>query len=116
MADKCSAVFAADKTHNLIVRLRHNVIRTGLRRINVSYSKIALGDVAKKLRLDTPTPAEDAECIVAKVRFRFRFRFRFGFGFRLRFKFLFRILCVCNVYMGGWGEKTRRTVGKTSDP
>lgn len=73
MADKCAPVFAADKTHNLIVRLRHNVIRTGLRRINVSYSRIALGDVAKKLRLDTPTPAEDAECIVAKVRFWFRF-------------------------------------------
>ncbi len=41
--------FAADRVHNLIVRLHHNVIRTGLRRINLAYSRISLADVASKL-------------------------------------------------------------------
>jgi hypothetical protein len=36
------AVFFADHTHNLITRLHHNVIRTGLRRINLAYSRISL--------------------------------------------------------------------------
>ena len=49
VAEEHDAVFRADKTYNLIVRLRHNVIRTGLRRINLAYSRISLSDVAKKL-------------------------------------------------------------------
>lgn len=49
VAEKYQAVYAADKTHNLIVRLRHNVIRAGLRRINMAYSRISLQDVATKL-------------------------------------------------------------------
>lgn len=49
VAEKYQAVYAADKTHNLIVRLRHNVIRAGLRRINMAYSRISLQDVAAKL-------------------------------------------------------------------
>lgn len=48
-----------------LFRLRHNVIKTGIRMINLSYSRISLVDVAKKLLLDSP---EDAEFIVAKVR------------------------------------------------
>ncbi|RHZ24160.1 hypothetical protein DYB37_001059 [Aphanomyces astaci] len=32
--------FKTDKTYTLILRLRHNVIKTGLRKINTSYSKI----------------------------------------------------------------------------
>ncbi|KAK9819846.1 hypothetical protein WJX72_003182 [[Myrmecia] bisecta] len=64
VAEKYEAVFEADKTHNLIVRLRHNVIRAGLRRINLAYSRISLADVAKKLGLAT---VEDTECIVAKA-------------------------------------------------
>ncbi|KAL6214075.1 hypothetical protein ACLB2K_013513 [Fragaria x ananassa] len=67
IADKFSTVFSSDGTHNLIVRLRHNVIRTGLRNISISYSRISLADVAKKLRLDSPTPVDDAESIVAKA-------------------------------------------------
>lgn len=63
-----SAQFLRDHTNNLIVRLRHNVIRTGLRRINIAYSRISLADVAAKLRLDTANPVEDAELIVSKVR------------------------------------------------
>ncbi|CAN6554588.1 unnamed protein product [Malus baccata var. baccata] len=67
IAEKFSNVFNADRTHNLIVRLRHNVIRTGLRNISISYSRISLVDVAKKLRLDSPNPVADAESIVAKA-------------------------------------------------
>ncbi len=32
----------ADATSNLITRLHHNVIRTGLRRIHLAYSRISL--------------------------------------------------------------------------
>jgi 26S proteasome regulatory subunit N3 len=41
VVDQYAAVFAAETT-NLISRLHHNVIRAGLRRIAVSYSKISL--------------------------------------------------------------------------
>ncbi|PPS07332.1 hypothetical protein GOBAR_AA13316 [Gossypium barbadense] len=64
VAEKFSSTFSSDRTHNLIVRLRHNVIRTGLRNISISYSRISLVDVAKKLRLDS---VADAESIVAKA-------------------------------------------------
>jgi len=67
VATRCAAVFNADETSNLIVRLRHNVIRTALRRISLAYSRISLEDVAAKLQLTGPTAVEDAECIVAKV-------------------------------------------------
>ncbi|KAL0799847.1 hypothetical protein Bca101_055022 [Brassica carinata] len=56
-----------NRTHNLIVRLRHNVIRTGHRNISISYLRIALPDVAKKLRLNSENPLADAESIVAKA-------------------------------------------------
>jgi len=45
-------------------RLRHNVIKTGIKMISLSYAKISFSDVAQKLQLDSP---EDAEYIVAKV-------------------------------------------------
>lgn len=67
VADKFASTFSTDGTHNLIVRLRHNVIRTGLRNISISYSRISLADVAKKLRLDSPNPVADAESIVSKA-------------------------------------------------
>nr|CAB3457747.1 unnamed protein product [Digitaria exilis] len=67
VADKYSSTFSADRTRNLIVRLRHNVIRTGLRNISISYSRISLADIAKKLRLDSENPVADAESIVAKA-------------------------------------------------
>ncbi|KAH7945089.1 hypothetical protein HPB49_006474 [Dermacentor silvarum] len=57
------AKFQADHTFTLIIRLRHNVIKTGVRMINLSYLRISLADVAHKLQLDSP---EDAEFIVAK--------------------------------------------------
>ncbi|KAH6930813.1 hypothetical protein HPB50_019691 [Hyalomma asiaticum] len=58
------AKFQADHTFTLIIRLRHNVIKTGVRMINLSYLRISLADVAHKLQLDSP---EDAEFIVAKA-------------------------------------------------
>ncbi|CAH9079242.1 unnamed protein product [Cuscuta epithymum] len=67
VAEKFSSTFSMDRTNNLIVRLRHNVIRTGLRNISIAYSRISLADVAKKLRLDSANPIADAECIVAKA-------------------------------------------------
>ncbi|GKD96357.1 probable 26S proteasome non-ATPase regulatory subunit 3, partial [Tanacetum coccineum] len=67
IAEKFSTIFTSDRTNNLIVRLRHNVIRTGLRNISISYSRISLADVAKKLRLDSPNPVADAESIVSKA-------------------------------------------------
>ncbi|XWS24527.1 hypothetical protein CRYUN_Cryun28dG0110600 [Craigia yunnanensis] len=67
VAEKYASTFSTDKTHNLIVRLRHNVIRTGLRNISISYSRISLADVAEKLRLNSETPVADATSIVAKA-------------------------------------------------
>lgn len=64
VTEKYRAVFQEDKTINLITRLHHNVIRTGLRRINLAYSRISLKDVAEKLHLPS---AEDAEFICAKA-------------------------------------------------
>jgi len=57
-------VYRKDKTFTLIQRLRHNVIKTGLRKINISYSRISLADVCAKLHLDSE---EDAEFIVSKA-------------------------------------------------
>ncbi|KAG8364424.1 hypothetical protein BUALT_Bualt19G0127300 [Buddleja alternifolia] len=67
VAEKFASIFSSDRTNNLIVRLRHNVIRTGLRNISISYSRISLADIAKKLRLDSPDPIADAESIVSKA-------------------------------------------------
>lgn len=56
--------FRADHTFTLIIRLRHNVIKTGVRMINLSYSRIYLTDIAKKLNSDD---SRDAEYIAAKA-------------------------------------------------
>ncbi|RUP48094.1 proteasome regulatory subunit C-terminal-domain-containing protein [Jimgerdemannia flammicorona] len=58
------AGFQSDKTYTLILRLRHNVIKTGIRMISLSYSRISLRDICFKLHLDSE---EDAEFIVAKA-------------------------------------------------
>lgn len=44
--------------------MRHNVIKTGIRMISLSYSKISLRDICIKLHLDSE---EDAQFIVAKA-------------------------------------------------
>lgn len=64
VAQKYAECFHADKTQNLITRLHHNVLRTGLRRINVAYSRISLADIAAKLGLECNA---DTEHVVAKA-------------------------------------------------
>lgn len=64
MAEEHAATFQADKTVNLVVRLRHNVIRAGLRNLVLAYSRISLADVAQRLGLPS---ADDTEGIVAKA-------------------------------------------------
>lgn len=59
-----TTLFQADKTYSLILRLRHNVIKTGIRTISLAYSRISLADITKKLHLESE---EDAEYIVAKA-------------------------------------------------
>ena len=57
-------LFKEDKTYTLIQRLHHNVIKTGLRKINVAYTRISLQDICTKLQLGS---VDDAEFIVAKA-------------------------------------------------
>lgn len=59
-----AAVFAADGNAALVLRLRQNVIRAGLRNVSLAYSRIHLSDAAAKLALDTPG---DMESIAAKA-------------------------------------------------
>lgn len=56
--------FMSDQTYSLIIRLRHNVIKTGLRMLSSSYSRISLAEICKRLHLESP---EDAEGVVAKA-------------------------------------------------
>jgi 26S proteasome regulatory subunit N3 len=58
------AALVADKMLSLVVRLSHSVIKTGLRRINVSYSRISMADICAKLALDSPASAESV-CLKA---------------------------------------------------
>lgn len=67
VAEKFSSTFSQDRTSNLINRVRHNVIRTGIKNISVSYTRISLADIAKKLNLDFENTVGDAENIVAKA-------------------------------------------------
>jgi 26S proteasome regulatory subunit N3 len=64
VAARHAAAFAADGTRHLVGRLRANVIRAGLRRISLAYSRISLADVAAKLGLPSE---EDAQHVVAKA-------------------------------------------------
>lgn len=56
--------FRTDYTFKLILRLRHNVIKTAIRSIGASYSRITPAKIAEKLALESP---EDAEFIIAKA-------------------------------------------------
>lgn len=56
--------FKQDKLYTLILRLRHNVIKTGLRKISLSYSRISFQDICDKLALETP---QNAEFVCAKA-------------------------------------------------
>jgi len=58
------STFRSDDTFTLISRLRQNVIKTGLRTMSLTYSRISLRDVCLKLGLDSE---ETTEYIVAKA-------------------------------------------------
>lgn len=64
VVEKFSDQFIKENLWTLIIRLRHNVIKTGVKMISLSYSKISLENIAEKLNLDS---AVDAEFIVTKV-------------------------------------------------
>lgn len=51
-------LFEKDKNYTLIQRLRHTVIKFGLKKINISYSKISIKDIAQKLGLDSVDETE----------------------------------------------------------
>ena len=59
-----NSTFRRDGTYTLILRLRQNVIKTGIRMMSLSYAKISLRDIC--LRLGLPSE-ETAEYIVAKA-------------------------------------------------
>ena len=73
VVEKHKETFEKDDLFNLITRLRRNVIRTGLAKVNVAYSKISLNDIAIKLGLsEKDAMNSDAnegaiECVVAKA-------------------------------------------------
>lgn len=52
------ATFKSDKNMALVQRLGHNVLKTGLRKISVAYSRISLEDVAAKLHLGSTASTE----------------------------------------------------------
>ncbi|EFX00988.1 proteasome regulatory particle subunit [Grosmannia clavigera kw1407] len=56
--------FRKDSTYTLILRLRQNVIKTGIRMMSLSYSRISLRDICIRLHLGSE---ESAEYIVAKA-------------------------------------------------
>lgn len=61
---KYEKVFQQDKNYSLIMRLKHTVLKFGLKKLNISYSKISMADIQKKLSLDS---VEETEQIVAKA-------------------------------------------------
>ena len=57
-------LFQADRNLTLVQRLKHTVIKFGLKKINISYSKILLSDIRTKLSLESNVETEQ---IVAKA-------------------------------------------------
>lgn len=53
-----------DGTHTLISRLAHQVVKAGLRKLHISYSRLSLQDVADRLGLPSAT---SAQYVVAKA-------------------------------------------------
>lgn len=64
LVQKYNSTFRKDDTYTLILRLRQNVIRTGIRMMSLSYARISLRDMCLRLGLDSE---ESAEYIVAKA-------------------------------------------------
>ncbi|KAL1893632.1 26S proteasome non-ATPase regulatory subunit [Ceratocystis pirilliformis] len=59
-----ASTFRKDNTYSLVLRLRQNVIKTGIRMMSLSYSRIPLRDICIRLQLGSE---ESAEYIVAKA-------------------------------------------------
>lgn len=51
-------ILRKDKNYNLVLRLRQNVIKTGIRIISLTYKKISLKDICIKLQLENELSAE----------------------------------------------------------
>lgn len=64
LTQKYNARFRQDDTYTLILRLRQNVIKTGIRMMSLSYARISLRDMCLRLGLESE---ESAEYIVAKA-------------------------------------------------
>lgn len=64
LTQKYNTRFRQDDTYTLILRLRQNVIKTGIRMMSLSYARISLRDMCLRLGLDSE---ESAEYIVAKA-------------------------------------------------
>lgn len=64
VVQKHNATFRRDGTYTLILRLRQNVIKTGIRTMSLSYSRIRLRDIVLRLGLKSE---ESAEYIVGKA-------------------------------------------------
>ncbi|CCG80926.1 Autophagy-related protein 9 [Taphrina deformans PYCC 5710] len=64
VVDMHSSQFKKDGTASLIGRLRNNVLKTGIRSISLSYSRISLKDICIKLGLKSE---ESAEYIISKA-------------------------------------------------
>ena len=64
LVQRYNSTFRQDNTYTLILRLRQNVIRTGIRMMSLSYARISLRDMCLLLGLDSE---ESAEYIVAKA-------------------------------------------------
>ena len=58
LVDKYQRVFQADKVLTLVMRLKHTVIKFGLKKINISYSRISLADIMTKLSLESVEETE----------------------------------------------------------
>jgi len=61
---KYEKIFRQDKNYSLIMRLKHTVLKFGLKKLNISYSKISMKDIQQKLGLDS---LDETEQIVAKA-------------------------------------------------
>jgi 26S proteasome regulatory subunit N3 len=64
LTQRYSSTFRDDDTYTLILRLRQNVIKTGIRMMSLSYARISLRDMCLRLGLESE---ESAEYIVAKA-------------------------------------------------
>eukprot|EP01132_Coremiostelium_polycephalum_P000410 gene410-520_t len=65
VVEQYSKSFKDDKTFTLIQRLRTNVIKAGLKKINLAYSRISFQDICTKLKFDGTT--QDIMFIVSKA-------------------------------------------------